>query len=212
MFEFTDIQQNSDEWYSLRCGRVTSSKMGCVMANYGKAFGDPAKRYAKQIAVERITGIPTRAGYKNEHMERGHEEEPIARKKYEDIMFYTVSNGGFFFDDDVGCSPDGIVFDDGLIEIKSADAHIHYDRMVSESFDKTYKWQMLCNMKFTGRDWIDFISYCSDFPQEKKLYIYRLWAKDFKDEFKMIDSRLKEFLGLINEAQKNIERSKCIHC
>ena len=126
-------------------------------------------------------------------------------------MFCKVSNGGFFFDSRLGCSPDGLVGSNGAIEIKSADAHIHYDRMVSASFDKTYKWQLICNMKFPSLEWIDFVSYCSDFPEEKRLYIYRLWAAEFEKEFKMVDTRLMEFMALVDEAEVRVRESECIY-
>jgi hypothetical protein len=207
MFDFIDVEQNTEEWFKLRCGKLTSSKLPTIMANYGKPFGEPAKRYAKQLAVESITGNPTRSGYKNDHMIRGHEEEPIAKMAYESEMFLDVSNGGFFCSDFIGCSPDGLVGEDGLVEIKSAEANIHYDRVSKGSFDSSYKWQLLGNVKFTERDWIDFISYCSDFPDGKRLYIYRIIAKNFKEEFDMIDSRIEEFKTIVDEYKDKILNS-----
>jgi len=79
MFEFHDVDQNTDEWFAMRAGLLTSSKLGTVMANYGKAFGDPAKKYAVNIAIEQITGQPIPSTFSNDHMERGHEQEPVAR-------------------------------------------------------------------------------------------------------------------------------------
>lgn len=80
MFEFIDVEQNSNEWFELRAGKLTSSKLGIVMANYGKALGEPAKKYAVNIAIEQITGEPIASTFTNAHMERGHEQEPIARE------------------------------------------------------------------------------------------------------------------------------------
>lgn len=207
MFEFHDIEQNGDDWYQMRGGKITSSKLAVIMANYGKAFGEPAKRYAHQIAIERITGNAIASTYKNDAMDRGHEEEPIARMKYEEDMFCDVSNGGFFSSNKVGCSPDGLVGSDGVVEIKSAEAAIHYKRIKDQKFDSGYKWQLLGNMKFTGRKWIDFISYCSEFPEGKRLYVYRLNAVDFKDEFEMIDQRITEFWELVESATVVINES-----
>lgn len=201
---FHDVQQNTEEWNLLRSGRITSSKLGCVMANYGKAFGDPAKKYAVQIAVERLTGKPSEYGYSNDHMERGHQQEPIARMLYEQEMFCTVTNGGFFEVGDIGCSPDGLVGNDGLVEIKSVIPSVHFANIKRQSFDSAYRWQLVGNMKFTNRIWIDFVSYCATFPEDKRLYIYRLNASDYKEEFRMIDSRLKFFKKLISSVQNDI--------
>lgn len=91
---FHDIEQNSQEWYDLRAGKITSSSLSKVMANYGKAFGEPAKNYAADIAIGQITGSATESHYSNDHMERGNEEEPIAIMQYEDEYFCSVDNGG----------------------------------------------------------------------------------------------------------------------
>jgi hypothetical protein len=199
-----DVEQNTEAWDLLRVGKVTSSSLACVMANYGKAFGEPAKKYATQIALGQITGEPSKNNYQNAHMERGNLEEPIARAMYEERYLVSVGNGGFYDLGDVGCSPDGLVGDDGVIEIKSAINTIHFDRVAKQSYDASYKWQLAGNLKFSGRDWIDFISYCADYPEDKQLYVYRCFADDFRDEFKMIDTRLDEFRELIAVAKHTI--------
>ena len=87
---FHNVSQNTDEWYQLRAGKVTASSLNKIMANYGKAFGDPAKKYAVDIAVQQLTGATSGGGYTNEHMDRGHEEEPLAVMDYESQYFCTV--------------------------------------------------------------------------------------------------------------------------
>ncbi len=208
MFEFIDVEQNSDEWLQLRAGKITSSNLGKIMANDGQAFGNPAKDYAVSICIERITGKPVSGGFSNAHTERGHEQEPLARMAYEEATFSEVRNGGFFNLGDVGCSPDGLVYDDGLVEIKSVIASVHYANLRRQSFDPSYKWQLFGNLKFTGRDWIDFISFCADFPEERQLYICRLDRDDFKEEFKRIDERLEKFRALIKQTHEEILNSK----
>ena len=202
--KFHNVKQNTDEWLALRGGKITGSALSTAMANYGKAFGEPAKKYACSIAVEQITGIPISNSYSNEHMQRGHEEEPLAIMEYESQFFCDVTNGGFFELGDYGFSPDGLVDSDGMIETKSAIPSIHYKRIVKQSYDSAYKWQLAGNLKFSGRDWIDFMSYCSSFPEDKKLYTYRCDKDLFKDEFDMIDVRLDEFRALIRKTKDQI--------
>ena len=204
MFNFIDIEQNTDEWFALRAGRLTSSKLGTIMANYGKAFGEPAKKYAVNIAIEQITGIPLSSGYSNEHMERGHEQEPLARMLYEEDLFCEVSNGGFFESDFVGCSPDGLVYDEGVIEIKSVIPSVHYANVKRQNVDPAYRWQCIGNLKFTGRQWLDFVSYCADFPSERKLFTFRLNQQDLSEEFGMIDARIEQFKKLVSDTKKTI--------
>lgn len=208
MFKFHDIAQNTDEWFAMRAGRLTSSKLGTIMANYGKAFGEPAKKYAVNIAIEQITGDPIASTYSNEHMERGHEQEPIARMLYEEETFCDVSNGGFFGSDFIGCSPDGLVYDSGLIEIKSVIASVHYNNIKRQAVDPAYKWQCIGNLKFTGRDWIDFVSYCAEFPEDKQLFTNRLYKQDLAEEFEMLNTRIEQFQTIVAETKETILSSK----
>lgn len=211
MFEYFDVDQNTDEWFQMRSGKLTSSKLGTIMANYGKAFGDPAKKYAVNIAIEQITGNAIPNSYSNDHMERGHEQEPIARMLYEEEMFCNVSNGGFFGSEFIGCSPDGLVSDSGVIEIKSVIAPVHYANIKRQGVDPAYKWQCVGNVKFTGRDWIDFVSYCAEFPEDKQLYTYRLHASQLEEEFKQLSIRIEEFESLVSATKKTILESNYIN-
>jgi len=211
MFKFIDIDQNTDEWLQLRAGKLTSSNLGKVMANYGKAFGEPAKKLAASIAVQQITGEPESSGYSNEHMERGHEQEPLARMLYESETFCDVENGGFFESDFIGCSPDGMVGDDGVIEIKSVLSNVHFANIKRGGLDPAYKWQCIGNLMFTGRDWLDFISYCQTFPVGKRLYVHRIRREDLGEEFAMIESRIGEFEKLVIEIRKTINETNYIN-
>ena len=211
MFKFYDIAQNTDDWFQMRAGKLTSSKLGTIMANYGKAFGEPAKKYAVNIAIEQITGNAISSGYSNEHMERGHEQEPVARMLYEEETFCDVSNGGFFGSEFIGCSPDGLVDDNGVIEIKSVIASVHYNNVKRQSVDPAYKWQCIGNLMFTGREWIDFISYCEEFPEDKQLYTYRLKREDLSEQFEMLNKRILEFKVLVNDTRNLILESNYLN-
>lgn len=253
MLKFIDIEQNTDEWFQLRAGRLTSSKLGVIMASNNeysaltlgkniwaiadtkagkllklrfetkiealaeiesikkkdlkKSFGQPAKQYAVSIAVEQITGKPISSNYSNDHMERGHEQEPIARMLYEEETFCEVSNGGFFSSDFIGCSPDGLVLDCGAIEIKSVISSVHYANVKRQGVDPAYKWQCIANLMFTGRSWLDFVSYCADFPEDKQLFTHRLHKEQLQNEFKMIRDRIEEFKKLVSDSKTLIENS-----
>jgi len=169
-------------------------------------FADPAKKLAIQIAIERITGKGIPSSYSNDHMQRGHEQEPVARAMYEDTYFTDVTNGGFFDCGDTGCSPDGLVGDIGLIEIKSVIATTHYATITRGSFDPAYKWQLYFNLLKTQREWIDFISYCSEFPYGNRLFVSRINKDDCEKEFNMIIEREKEFFSHVNTVYGNIQK------
>jgi hypothetical protein len=204
---FHDIPQNSELWQSLRCGKVTASQFGCFMANDGKAFGEPAKKYALQIALEIYNGKKAEFSFSNEHMERGHEQEPVARMLYEHEYFVDVRNGGFFDWGNYGDSPDGLVGNDGVVEIKSVIAPTHYATLRRGSFDPSYRWQLVGHLDCTGRDWVDFISYCSDFPEESRLMVYRLNRAEYSNEIERLRARRDEFIGLVQKTLKSIKEA-----
>lgn len=206
MFEFHDVAQNSDEWQALRCGKVTNSNAGTFMANLGKSFGEPAKRYALQVALEQITGVKAAAGFSNEHTERGHEQEPLARMLYQEETFCVVTNGGFFDWGAHGDSPDGLVGEEGGIEIKCVIPSVHYDTIRRGSFDPAYRWQLVGHLDCTGREWFDFVSYCADFPPASRLFVHRLHRDDIAKDIELLRERRNELLALVADIKADIER------
>ena len=205
MFKFYDIQQNSDEWFDLRKGKLTASSFSVVMANHAKGFGVPAKTLALNIALEICTGNRQESGFSNSYTMRGHELEPFARMEYENQYFVSVKNGGFFDCGRFGCSPDGLVDEDGIIEIKSVIPSTHYATLQRGNFDTAYKWQLLGNLYCTGREWMDFVSYCPEFTENKRLLVYRLYKEEYIVEIEKLQIRFKEFFKLIDEIITNIK-------
>ena len=149
---FHDVEQNSPEWDALRLGKPTASGYARFMANYGKPFGEPAQRYALQIALERVTGRKAEYSFKNDFMEMGQEQEPIARMTYEDLTFSEVTNGGFFDWGDWGDSPDGLVNGVGVVEFKCVIASTHEATIKRGAPDPAYKWQLVGHLDATGRE------------------------------------------------------------
>ena len=199
-----DIDQNTDEWLDLRAAKLSGSSMSKVMANYGKAFGEPAKKLMVSIAREQVTGKRSvNESFSNEHTERGHIQEPIARMLYEEQTFCDVQKGGFFEDGNLGCSPDGIV-GDGLIEIKSVVDHVHYSNIKRGGVDPAYKWQIYFNLMITNKNWIDFVSYCADFPEQTQLYIHRVERDCCGEYFGMMLARIRDFFDEVENAKKLI--------
>jgi hypothetical protein len=203
-----DIEQNTDEWYQLRSGKLTMSKLGVVMAKYPNAFGEPAKKYAVNIAIEQITGKPIPSSYSNDAMQEGHVREPVAKAMYETETFQTVKNGGFFCNDLIGASPDGLP-GEGTVEFKaSITSFAHYERIRKQSIDSAYRWQCIGTLKYTEKPWLDFVSYCEDFPEGKQLFIHRVTPDMFQTEFEQIEERVAQFFALVEKSKETIINAK----
>lgn len=189
------VEQNTDEWFNMRLGKITSSNFDKIMANFGKPFGNPAVEYARKIALERITGsLDESCNYNNQYMERGNELEPLAIMAYEESFFTNVENGGFFEKGFLGDSPDGLIGNDGCIEIKSVIPNTQWKRVESEKPDTGYKYQVQGHLFVSGRSWCDFVSFCPEF-KGKELITFRI-EKDL-EMFEKMETRLFEFNKLV---------------
>ena len=163
MIIHTDIVQGSEDWYEIRLGLVTGSIAHTVQAK-GRGGGPSLTRADEmfELALERIHGRPRPAGYKSADMIHGSETEPLARSHYELMEGVTVEQVGFVtLNDDVGCSPDGFVGEDGLVEIKCPKNRTQYNRFLAGVFPKEYNAQVQFELWVTGREWCDFVSYAN---------------------------------------------------
>ncbi|MNZ37476.1 hypothetical protein D3C78_549230 [compost metagenome] len=95
---------------------------------------------------------------------------------------------------------------DGVIEIKSVTAAVHYATLRRGSFDPAYRWQLIGHLDCTGRDWVDFASYCSEFPAASQLIVHRLHRSDCADEIQRLRARRDEFLDLVEQTYQTIPR------
>lgn len=162
---YHNINQNSEEWFELRKGKFTASKfkdlfMSKKTSGYEKAIYQPV--------YERLTGESPES-FKSDYMERGNELEPLAVELYEQETFNTVDNGGFFtLGDWIGASPDGLIGDKGILEIKSPAFNTMINYLIKGKLPSIYKWQVHGQLYVTGREWCDFIAY---HPKLKPLII-----------------------------------------
>ena len=195
-----DVEQNTDEWFALRMGKPTSSNFPKIMANEGKAFGNPAIEYAQRLALEHVKGVRDERGYKGVYFDDGHEFEPIAIELYEQEHFKTVTRGGFFVNGRFGDSNDGNVGDEGCVEVKSVIANTQWKRIKTNPIDTAYKWQIQGHIWIGEKHWCDFISYCPEMPDNKQLIVTRVLRDE--DMISRMKIRCDEFL---KEVDKNIK-------
>ena len=151
-----NIEQGSDAWFEVRKLKLTASKATAISAN-----GAGLKTLVNELILNMFIDKET---YTNANMERGNELEPIARSKYEFEYGDEVLEVGFIeHTEHSGYSPDGLVGDDGLIEIKARNNAIHLELLRTKKIDTGTVWQMQMGMLVTGRRWCDFISYNPNF-------------------------------------------------
>ncbi len=203
---FVDVAQNSEEWDIWRMDKVTSSKFAVVMAHEGKAFGEPAKKYAKEIAANIITGeIEEKESYTNQFMKDGHQYEPIAVEYYEREKFISTSNGGFFYskDERFGDSPDRNAGKNGTVEVKCVIRTTQIDRIEKKGYDTTYKWQIQGHIWLGEKQWCDFVQFCHSMPENARLYVFRVERDE--DMINRLKARLEEFWKLVESNMRMIK-------
>lgn len=151
-----ECQQGSPEWFAARLGKVTASCFSDAMAG---GQGKSRKTYMIKLIAERMTGEPQN-GYTNAIMDRGSEVEAQAREYYELLNDCPVRQVGFIErDKNIGASPDGLVGEDGMIEIKCPLSHTHIRYIIDARLPTTYKKQVQGQLWVAERKWVDFVSY-----------------------------------------------------
>lgn len=159
-----DLEQRSPEWFALRLGKPTASAFDKVITPTGKPSSQ-AEAYANLLLAEWITGQP--GGMEaNQWMQRGTDTEPEARAYYELETGAECRKVGFISTDSgrIGCSPDALVGDDGMLEIKVPAPHTHIEYLLSGDMPPKYKPQVQGQIYVSEREWCDFLSYHPDMP------------------------------------------------
>lgn len=175
------MEQRSDDWFGARLGRVTASKVKDVMAK-GRSGAPSATRqnYMMQLLCERLTG-KREEGFTSAAMQRGIDLEPIARSAYEFSAGVMTLETGLILHpriDGFGASPDGLVGERGMLEIKCPNTAQHIAVIQSSAHDSTYDWQMLAQMACADRDWVDFVSFDDRLPEELQYACFRFHRDD----------------------------------
>jgi len=159
---YRDLEQGSEEWLQARCGVLTASTIGQLLTNTGKgAKNEKSRALVYMLMTQRIEQF-VEPVFENYDMIRGHEDEVEAKLKYsqeialvDEVGFITEDKWGFT----LGYSPDGLVGDDGLIEVKSRKHHLQTQVILSQAIPAEYMAQIQTGLLVSGRRWLDFISF-----------------------------------------------------
>jgi len=172
-----NLEQGSPEWLAFKCGKVSASRIADITARLRN--GDPAASrltYMGQLIAERLTGVPAET-YSNAAMEWGRLWEPVARAAYQFERLCTVEQVGIVLHPEIPgslASPDGLIGDDGLVEIKCPQTGTHIETVLSRTIPGRYQQQMQWQLACTGRSWCDFVSYDPRMPEHMRIWIKRL--------------------------------------
>lgn len=191
-----DIIQGSPEWFAARLGKATASKIADIIAKTKSGPAASRATYQGQLVAERLSQQAAES-FSNAAMQWGTDQEPNARAAYAFLHASgPVVEVGFVDHPTVamsGASPDGLVGDDGLVEIKCPNTATHIATLKGRAVPGKYltqiQWQLAC----TRRKWCDFVSYDPRLPDELQLYVERVHRDD--DMIRELEAEVAAFLA-----------------
>ena len=192
-----NFEQRTDEWYAIRKGKMTASNAETIIAN-----GKGLETYIYNLMAEYYSSAE-KENYINADMQRGIDLEPEARLEFEFYTGLDVQEVGFIeYNDFIGVSPDGLIGDDGLIEIKCPNDSIYFKLLLSNNIKPEYIAQMQMQMYVTDRQYCYFVSYNPNF--EKSLYIKKINRDE--EMINKLKKGLERGTELIKEIKKNFRK------
>jgi putative phage-type endonuclease len=204
---FKSIEQGSDEWLHIRLGKVTASCVADVLAKTKSGVSASRGNYLIKLALQRTTG-QIEDGFTSDAMQWGIDNEAQARVAYEIKSGNFVDQVGFVEHPSIawfGCSPDGLVNDNGLVEIKCPNSATHWSYIKDDAPPNKYYIQMQAQMACTNREWCDFVSFDPRMPDKSKLFIKRVMrSNDFIGD---MEKAVKEFLDEVEVEVKLMKGS-----
>lgn len=169
---YESMEQGSSEWLQARCGIITASVIGQLITTktVKPASNETARSLIRELTAQRITGV-VEPSYQSNEMLRGTLDEPIARDLYSE-HYAEVHEAGFLVREEpgyrVGFSPDGLIGEDGILEIKSRRHKIHLAHILEDKVPDANYAQLQCALFVSGREWVDYCSFSAGM---------RLWVK-----------------------------------
>ena len=199
------MEQRTEEWFEARMGCVTASRTADVMAKTKSGYAASRANYMAELICERLTG-ERQGGFSSAAMQWGTETEPQARMAYEIMTGATVVETGFVLHPEIagfGASPDGLIGEDGLIEIKCPNTATHIDTLLADKVPTKYIIQMHVQMLCTGRAWCDFVSFDPRLPIDLHMFIKRVERDD-----KLAEEIVTEVQSFLADMEAKIAKLK----
>ena len=175
-------EQRTEEWFAARLGKVTASRVADLVGKTKTGYSATRDNYMAQLVVERLTQTKAES-YTNAAMQWGTDQEPFARAAYEAAQGVMVEEVGFVPHPSIewaGASPDGLVGDDGLVEIKCPNTATMIETLLSQKVPGKYFIQMQFQLACTGRKWCDYVAFDPRMPAKAQMFVRRV---DRDDEY-----------------------------
>lgn len=199
MVEILRVEQGSDEWHSARFGLPTASRFKDVLA---KGEGKTRRRYMLDLIGERLTGEGAES-YTNVHMERGKAMEAEARDLYRFMTDNEPEQVGFIKNETAGCSPDSIIGEKGLLEIKTKLPALQIEVILADKVPSEHIAQIQGSLWVSGREWCDFVSYWPRLPLfVKRVYRDEEYIKNLADEVARFNQEMFALIERISPTEK----------
>ena len=202
------IEQGTDEWFAARIGKVTASRVADVIAKTKTGYSSSRDNYMAQLICERLTNQKA-DGFTNAAMQHGTETEPLARAAYEALHDVLVDEVGFVPHPKIlmaGASPDGLVGDNGLLEIKCPNTATHIETLLSQTVPGKYNTQMQFQMACTDREWCDFVSFDNRLPEELQLFVRRVPRDNVF--IRLIEGEIVQFIAELDDKINKLMKVK----
>jgi putative phage-type endonuclease len=177
----TSIRQDNFIWRMERIGKVTGSRVADIVARTKTGYSTSRANYLGQLVAERLTGVSGDGTFTTPAMQWGIHQEEKARAAYAFFSDVDVAFAPFIDHPSIamaGASPDGLIGDDGLVEIKCPTTSTHIETVLTKTIPAKYQIQMLWQMACSGRSWCDFASFDPRLPEEHGLYVQRFNRDD----------------------------------
>lgn len=198
------VEQGTDEWHQARLGRATASRFKDVMTKIRTGEAAARKNYKFELVAERLTGQRAE-NFTSPAMEWGTDNEPVARLRYELTTGNDVEECGFYAHPDIetGASPDGLIGEDGLLEIKCPNTATHIETLRRRTVPSQYYWQVQGQLWLTGRDWCDFVSFDPRLPENAQFFVTRIERSD--KDIDALEAEIRQFLDEVELEVKFVQ-------
>ena len=202
------IEQNTPEWHQARCGSLGASAVHEALAKTKTGWGAGRANAKARIVLERLTGTPQES-FTNAAMQWGHDQEDNAANAYAFLTDSSVEVCGIYKHPSIEgthASPDRLVGEDGLVEIKCPNSATHLDTLLSKKVPAKYITQMQWQMAVTGRKWCDFVSYDPRFPEQHQVFVQRIERDD--ERIAELEKDVAEFLAEVEADLKALDEGQ----